>query len=207
MCYPTGTAAPTGAHLPTPLRPAPAMRTHSAVFTPPCTSPTLRVPGAGRQLCPAQHSQTPRHRDTVRSSGLPTAPSSLPAHPSPPQPQPPPDPGDPAQCSWLSSSARFLEPVFYGPTQHLRINADPHFIWFWSNKGELTQLHLCNCSPPQPGAGWKRRAGTGDPGTQCPSLTVPGSARGRWGCSFLVLFVTGKSPRGPPAVTSSSAQR
>lgn len=154
---PTGTAAPTGAHLSTHLRPAPAMCTHPAVFTP---------PGArGWQAalsCPAQ--PDPMAQGYREGLWAPHGPSSLPAHPSPPQPHPPPDPGDPAQCSWFSSSARFLEPVFYGPTQHLRINADPHFIWFWSHKGELTQLHLCNCSAPQPGAGWKRRAGTGNPG-------------------------------------------
>lgn len=119
----------------------PAMCAHSAVFKPPCTPssrrvpqippPQLsRVPGAGRQLHPAQHSQTPRHRDTVSSSGLPTAPCtpSRGVTPSLPQTHPPTDPRDPAQCSWFSGSARLLEPVFYGPTQHLRINANPHFI-------------------------------------------------------------------------------
>lgn len=92
--------------------------------------------------------------------------------------------------------------MVYGPAQRRRINAKPGAVCFRSHKGELTQLRLCNCFLLLPGD----RRGQQDPGTLRPSLTVPGSAQGIWGCSFLALFVAGKSPRGPPAVTSSWAQ-
>lgn len=53
----------------------------------------------------------------------------------------------PVRCGWISGGARRLAPAVYGPAQRPQINAEPRFICFWSYKGELTQLRLCNRSP------------------------------------------------------------
>lgn len=92
-CTHSCTPASASSSLARPPTPTPAVR------TPPCTLPALRlpqipplqltkVPRAGRQLCPAWHNPSPRHRDVLSGSGLPTAPSTLPATPAVGSPRP-----------------------------------------------------------------------------------------------------------------------
>lgn len=199
--------APTRAHppwLPPPshthphqLQPCVPHRAHSLPSGSPQIPPPQpsEVPRAGRRLCPAWHSQSPRHGDATSGSGLPTAPShplcvpsrgvtlSPPMHfDRAPQPHPPSNGGDAARCGAAGSQAA---PVgwhrrVYGPAQRLQINAKPHFICFWGYKGELTQLRLCNRSPLLPGAGRRGQAGDSEtPGHGAHPSLCPGVPEGK----------------------------